>query len=72
MLFLALLAITIYQIFSPGSTFRYWLCKRGCISGHEMSYVVNPLKNPLGVSQNINLFQLDRIKKTTRVAIYLA
>ena len=28
-----LLAFLLYQVFVPGSMFRYWLCRRGSISG---------------------------------------
>ncbi|XP_031553759.1 uncharacterized protein LOC116290795 [Actinia tenebrosa] len=35
-LFLVLLTYFLYEIFCPGSLFRYWLCKRGSIPNHEM------------------------------------
>lgn len=36
---LVLVVVFLYQHFARGTMFRYWYCSRGCIPGHELSFV---------------------------------
>ena len=43
--FAALLSFFLYQVLVPGSMFRYWLCRQGSISGHDLNFNFVPLKD---------------------------
>lgn len=44
-IFAALFSFFLYQVLVPGSMFRYWLCRQGSISGHDLDFNFVPLKD---------------------------